>query len=158
MLLFVTVASAHSGKTDSKGGHYNRSTGEYHYHHGYPAHSHSGGCPYDYKDKTGSSSGSSSSSKTYNYEIEEDEMTAGDVVGKVFAILGLSALILLVGFSTCILQGLHWLLMYPIKMLVNKFCKESSRESVLNKLAIACYIIMTVIVITIVSIIFFSAY
>lgn len=38
---------AHSGGTDSAGGHYNRSTGEYHYHHGYPAHQHPNGvCPY----------------------------------------------------------------------------------------------------------------
>ena len=39
---------AHSGGTDSSGGHNNRSTGEYHYHHGYPAHYHLDGvCPYD---------------------------------------------------------------------------------------------------------------
>ena len=53
---------AHSGRTDSSGGHYNRSTGEYHYHHGYSAHQHPGGvCPYDYDDRTGWNSGSSSS-------------------------------------------------------------------------------------------------
>ena len=47
------TSSAHSGKTDSNGGHYNRSTGEYHYHHGYSAHEHydmdgdgSDDCPY----------------------------------------------------------------------------------------------------------------
>lgn len=34
------VAFAHPGRTDSSGGHYNRSTGEYHYHHGNPAHQH----------------------------------------------------------------------------------------------------------------------
>lgn len=40
--------SAHSGRTDANGGHYNRSTGEYHYHHGYPEHQHPGGvCPYE---------------------------------------------------------------------------------------------------------------
>jgi hypothetical protein len=48
---FSTVVSAHSGGTDSKGGHTNHSTGEYHYHHGYPAHSHRGGeCPYEADD------------------------------------------------------------------------------------------------------------
>lgn len=31
---------AHSGKTDSKGGHWDHSTGTYHYHHGYEAHQH----------------------------------------------------------------------------------------------------------------------
>ncbi len=38
-LLTVTVL-AHSGRTDSNGGHWNRSTGEYHYHHGEPPHDH----------------------------------------------------------------------------------------------------------------------
>lgn len=60
-LILAAPASAHPGKTDSSGGHYNRSTGEYHYHHGYSAHQHTNGeCPYDFDDKTGSSSGSSS--------------------------------------------------------------------------------------------------
>lgn len=31
---------AHPGRTDSKGGHMNHSTGEYHYHHGEEAHPH----------------------------------------------------------------------------------------------------------------------
>ena len=35
----ITV-SAHPGRTDADGGHYNRDTGEYHYHHGEPAHQH----------------------------------------------------------------------------------------------------------------------
>ena len=36
----ASVAYAHSGGTDSWGGHKNHSTGEYHYHHGYSAHQH----------------------------------------------------------------------------------------------------------------------
>lgn len=64
MIVFLCVpASAHSGKTDAAGGHYDSSTGEYHYHHGYPAHSHAGGCPYGYDDKTDYSSGNNASSK-----------------------------------------------------------------------------------------------
>lgn len=52
--------SAHPGRTDSNGGHYNSFTGEYHYHHGYPEHQHPNGqCPYFYDDRTGTSSGSS---------------------------------------------------------------------------------------------------
>ena len=40
-LLSLTLSvEAHSGRTDGAGGHYNRSTGEYHYHHGYSAHQH----------------------------------------------------------------------------------------------------------------------
>lgn len=52
-------AYAHPGGTDSKGGHRDRSTGEYHYHHGYSAHDHTDmdgdgdlDCPYDFEDKT----------------------------------------------------------------------------------------------------------
>lgn len=46
--LLITIAYSHSGRTDSAGGHYDRSTGEYHYHHGYPAHQHPNGiCPYE---------------------------------------------------------------------------------------------------------------
>lgn len=67
--LLITTVSAHGGRTDANGGHYDRSTGEYHYHHGYPAHQHPGGiCPYSYDDQTdhSSSSGSSYSSNNYN--------------------------------------------------------------------------------------------
>jgi len=47
IVLLSSLAIAHSGRTDSKGGHYNRATGEYHYHHGYPAHKICGNnCPY----------------------------------------------------------------------------------------------------------------
>lgn len=66
ILLCCISVSAHPGKTDAAGGHYDHSTGEYHYHHGYPAHSHANGCPYNYDDKTdhspGHSSGNDSSS------------------------------------------------------------------------------------------------
>lgn len=61
LIALSSSALAHSGRTDSSGGHYDRSTGEYHYHHGYPAHQHTDGiCPYDFDDRTGENSGSSS--------------------------------------------------------------------------------------------------
>ena len=52
LVVFIPILSfpsfAHSGGTDSKGGHYDRDTGDYHYHHGHPAHDHPGGvCPYE---------------------------------------------------------------------------------------------------------------
>ena len=69
LLLLSPTALAHSGKTDANGGHYDRSTGEYHYHHGYPAHQHYdidgdgvADCPYDFDDKTDHSSQSNSGS------------------------------------------------------------------------------------------------
>lgn len=71
-LSLSVVVYAHSGRTDSQGGHMNHSTGEYHYHHGFSAHQHYDkdgdgilDCPYDFNDKTGSSSSSGKpSSKT----------------------------------------------------------------------------------------------
>ncbi len=80
------IVFAHPGRTDSSGGHWDHSTGEYHYHHGYPAHQHVDDvCPYDFDDQTnhnekkppagdssGSSSGSSDSGKSSgNNFIEE---------------------------------------------------------------------------------------
>lgn len=69
LLLLSPTVLAHRGKTDANGGHYDRSTGEYHYHHGYPAHQHYDmdgdgiiDCPYDFDDKTDHSSRSDSGS------------------------------------------------------------------------------------------------
>lgn len=57
LLLLPLTALAHNGRTDSNGGHHDRSTGEYHYHHGYPAHQHENGvCPYGGYEKPNSSS------------------------------------------------------------------------------------------------------
>ena len=60
VVCFIPVAaSAHSGRTDGSGGHWNRSTGVYHYHHGYSAHDHydmdgdgKKDCPYEFQNKT----------------------------------------------------------------------------------------------------------
>lgn len=47
-LIMPFAALAHSGGTDSQGGHHNRRTGEYHFHHGRGPHQHPNGvCPYD---------------------------------------------------------------------------------------------------------------
>ena len=65
-LALSATAIAHPGKTDSNGGHYDQSTGQYHYHHGYEAHQHTGGvCPYDFDDRTGENSGSPSSGSSF---------------------------------------------------------------------------------------------
>lgn len=68
MLCAVPVfAFAHGGSLDGNGGHYNRSTGEYHYHHGYPAHQHPNGvCPYNFDDKTDRSPGNGSGGGSAN--------------------------------------------------------------------------------------------
>lgn len=58
--LSITI-SAHSGRTDGNGGHYDRSSGEYHYHHGRSAHDHYDingdgiiDCPYEFEDESDS--------------------------------------------------------------------------------------------------------
>lgn len=54
IMLLSNISIAHSGKTDSSGGHYDSSTGEYHYHHGYSAHQHPNGiCPYETSSDNG---------------------------------------------------------------------------------------------------------
>lgn len=82
-VLFVILAlpvSAHPGKTDKYGGHYDNETGEYHYHHGYPAHEHIDGvCPYDFDDKTGQdskpSTGTSATKKPENHIETPDPLS-----------------------------------------------------------------------------------
>lgn len=68
----ILTVTAHSGKTDSAGGHIDNSTGEYHYHHGYSAHSHYDmdgdgdvDCPYDFHDQTGINSSDSYANNSY---------------------------------------------------------------------------------------------
>ena len=80
VLLLAVKVSAHSGRTDSSGGHTNRATGEYHYHHGYPAHDHYDmdgdgivDCPYLFDDQTNHSSSTSSSPKTETTPTREPE-------------------------------------------------------------------------------------
>src|SRR3989304_4735711 len=45
--LCILSVGAHSGRTDSQGGHHDRRNGGYHFHHGMGSHQHPGGaCPY----------------------------------------------------------------------------------------------------------------
>jgi hypothetical protein len=68
----VLTTEAHSGRTDSSGGHHdykNKSgLGSYHYHHGYPAHLHTNGvCPYN--NASGSTSNASSASSSASSSV-----------------------------------------------------------------------------------------
>ena len=61
--VFLSIITLHPGRTDENGGHYDRSTGEYHYHHGYPAHQHENGiCPYDNENRVNESQSNRSAS------------------------------------------------------------------------------------------------
>lgn len=113
ILLLTINVYAHSGRTDSSGGHYNHSTGEYHYHHGYSAHDHYDmngdgiiDCPYDFDDKTNHNNKSSSnpnnssitSNKTNNStntsenntEKSKNKITVGKAVEIVVLTIALS--------------------------------------------------------------------
>lgn len=98
------IVKAHSGRTDSKGGHTNHSTGEYHYHHGYSAHDHYDmdgdgdiDCPYDFKDKTSRSPGNSSKvssnivdspkSDSQKSNAKPSETSFADIVFTIFEFL-----------------------------------------------------------------------
>ncbi len=59
------LAIAHSGRTDSHGGHHDNINGGYHYHHGYSAHQHPNGeCPYKTSATTSSQTSYSSTSNS----------------------------------------------------------------------------------------------
>ena len=85
------VVKAHPGRTDGKGGHTNRSTGEYHYHHGYSAHDHYDmdgdgdiDCPYNFDDQTSHSNKNSQSSKAPSKSEPEKDYT--DILGVVLSV------------------------------------------------------------------------
>ena len=81
------IVNAHSGRTDSSGGHTNGSTGEYHYHHGYPAHDHYDldgdgdmDCPYDFEDKTDNSRNSDQSSNEGSKTTNDFTLKLGGII------------------------------------------------------------------------------
>lgn len=97
------VVYAHPGRTDSSGGHHDRSTGAYHYHHGYPAHDHKDldgdgkkDCPYDFDDQTDHSSRSNGVNKLAEEikkqkEAEEPEPTTlREILSTIFNIVVLA--------------------------------------------------------------------
>lgn len=72
----VIICFAHPGGTDSEGGHYDSSAGEYHYHHGYSAHQHEDGiCPYEPSEYECNSEGCPDNSPHYHVFLEEETET-----------------------------------------------------------------------------------
>ena len=98
-MLISSTAFAHSGRTDSAGGHHDYKNvsglGSYHYHHGYSAHLHPNGvCPYSSaakttpsKPKSTSSSSSSSSSTASAPKVQVEKTLPTDIkayIGEYF--------------------------------------------------------------------------
>ena len=151
-LLLTVFASAHSGRTDSRGGHYDRSTGKYHYHHGYSAHNHYDmdgdgikDCPYEFKDKTNhsnsSSNNSTSTNKNYTSTNNKTEaklesvnkLTFGDILIIILKIIGMSLGFLIMG-------GIVWGLVYAclalfLSWICEKILKKDANESTINKIS-----------------------
>lgn len=89
--MFLSPASAHSGGTDSQGGHWNHSTGEYHFHHGRGPHQHPGGvCPYDSSIRTTAKKKEASKSKeqkdSSNFNEEKVKNVSLWIMGLVFGV------------------------------------------------------------------------
>lgn len=86
----AVIGFAHPGGTDGSGGHYNRSTGEYHYHHGYPEHQHTNGeCPYNFKDNTEHKD--NTDNKNFRFSDSSTEY--------FFVIIGISLALVVIFFS-----------------------------------------------------------
>lgn len=70
---FQVTVYAHSGRTDSNGGHYNRTTGEYHYHND------------GNKGYSNNSSNISNSNSTSYDNYDEDESDVKKILGIIVA-------------------------------------------------------------------------
>lgn len=156
MLLLSIVVSAHSGATDSNGGHYDHSTGEYHYHHGYPAHDHYDmdgdgvkDCPYNFDNQTNNNSSNNSSNEENNSSSitenntkkPKNKITFGKVAEIVFLLIPLSLLTLhtlyiVLGFISII-----------IAWFAEKYFKARIEESVRNRILHILLIIGLVVII-----------
>lgn len=136
LLLLSPTVLAHSGKTDANGGHYDRSTGEYHYHHGYPAHQHYdmdgdgvADCPYDFDDKTDHSSRSDSgSSHAVQSTPRPSPQKSDDSKAKHISVGGIVAVAILVPiFVLEIGSVLYAFICIPIRALID-WIKEKRRK------------------------------
>lgn len=79
LCMIPSIVVAHSGGTDSSGGHHDYNNvsglGSYHYHHGYGPHLHEGGvCPYDTSSYDADSSISTSYYDDETYSLTESEL------------------------------------------------------------------------------------
>lgn len=159
-VLLTIAISAHSGKTDSNGGHYNNSTGEYHYHHGHSAHQHYDmdgdgirDCPYDFNDKTNhNSSSSNTTSPTYNNtetnkttpQKTDKHLTFGEILLIILKIIGSSLMFLLMGIVVwgLVYSGLTLLQFW----ICEKILKIDANSSIISIISIIIIIVVVIII------------
>ena len=118
--MICSITLAHPGRTDGNGGHYNRSTGEYHYHHGYPAHDHENGiCPYAYNDKTNSNSSTNEVAKNNITNKREENISVGSILSEIVLFV---LFVLPVILASIYIIFIHLFLIYD--WIKNKFNKK----------------------------------
>lgn len=139
--LFMVTAYAHPGRTDSNGGHYDRSTGEYHYHHGYSAHDHYDidgdgkvDCPYTFDYKTDHSNQDSSTSTTDT----EKPLTAWDIIKRI------ALLILMTLLSMCVMYFPAAIAKVAIEETAEKQFKVILKDTTSNWIFLILYAIFTI--------------
>ena len=147
VVMLGVPALLHGGRTDSNGGHYDHSTGEYHYHHGYGAHDHYDmdgdgyvDCPYDFDDQTDHnhdySNGSNGTKDNDNYverpddhaEFEYPEMTFWDIVSNIFSTIICSCGVLLICWGS-LFPLAFFIGLLPIVAIIEKITKTELSES-----------------------------
>ena len=171
MMMLSLIASAHAGRTDSNGGHYNNSTGEYHFHHGYPAHSHYDmdedgviDCPYNFDDKTNkisnSSNNSNNSQSTTNSSSNQTTASSDTKQGKkvTFFDIFISLILIIIFSAIALFFGVvfGWfsifvaVIMVPIEILIKWYgCYNSSARTIDKCDTVAWWLVSIAAIITI---------
>lgn len=163
ILLLTITASAHSGRTDSNGGHYNNSTGEYHYHHGYSAHQHYDingdgiiDCPKEFREETNyidtSNDNYVSTDKKTEYKAEPSiKLTFGDILVIILKIIWTILKVSIFGL-------IGWILVYAVlTLLISWICEKVLKKDYYTLSSTISIILIVVAVIIISSIIVLSS-
>lgn len=160
--ILVLINVLHPGRTDSKGGHYNRSTGEYHYHHGYSEHQHydidgdgKKDCPYEFDDKTNhNSNGSQSNNNRYDYDGDQSiasnteqnkkRITFWDIIKAIFIII-LSLFLAALG-GLCYLPFFVYLIIASIETIFKLCFHKKLSEITYGRISTSLYIILSLLI------------
>ena len=140
LLVTFSLAFAHSGGTDSNGGHYDHDTGEYHYHHGLSAHQHNadGTCPLDenyvlgvnyrsdgYNLQSEPKTKSGSKSKTNKNHVATKAAKNDSTIdeGTILGLLGMVIAVLVIGLE------FFGDVLFPVKQSANNESTESNSKT-----------------------------
>lgn len=154
--IFTIAISAHSGRTDANGGHYDSSTGKYHYHHGYSAHQHYDingdgiiDCPKEFREETNYTDTSndnyvSTDKKTEDKSEPSIKLSFSDILVIMLEIIWNILKVSLLGL-------IGWFLLYVILTLFISWIYEKVFKKDGYTLASAVSIILIVVAVIIIS-------